>query len=97
MNNSTANPTINDPIGLSEPPSRQIIYNFIHTNTTTVHGRGDNYTMSERHLVIENGVRTEYAKETKYSNGEVSILSERGDPAVVSRVSVANDKFIIKS
>lgn len=97
MSNSTANPATNDPIESSEPPSKPTIYNFIRTNTTTVQGRGDNYIMSERHLVIENGIRTEYVKETKYSNGEVSVLSERGDPAVVSRVSVANDKFTIKA
>jgi len=79
------------------PPLKPKIYSFIHTSTTTVQGRDDNFTMSERHLVIENGTRSEYTKESKYNNGTASVISEKGDPNIVTKVSAANDKFVIKA
>ena len=69
-------------------------YSFIHNKTITVQGRDDNYVMSERHMVIENGERSEYTKEFKYADGTSSMVSERGDPSVVNKVSAVNDKFL---
>jgi len=81
-------------LGQLETPSVPKFYSFVHTKTTTVQGHDNDYTMSERHLVIENGERSEYVKESRYSGGIMSVSNERGDPLVMNKVSVVNNKFI---
>lgn len=85
------------PASIPTPTPKPKIYSFIHTSTTTVQGRDDNYTMSERHLVIENGTRSEYTKESKFTNGTASVIAEKGDVSIINKVSAASDKFVIKS
>lgn len=95
--NNLASPLTNNSTQVTEPATQPYkSYNFVHTTMVSVQGHENDYLKTERHVVLnDDGTRSEYLKNIRYTNGSASLIHESGDPSIVDKVSAIDDKFTI--